>query len=260
MASLGLVFPDCEDPKSFVKQNASSKLMQFDKGTTTLAFRYQGGVMVACDSRASQGSFVASQTVQKVIEINDYLLGTMAGGAADCSFWERYLSVLCRMHELRQSKRITVAHASNLLANIFWEYRGRGLQCGTMVTGYDDSTDSTSLYYVSDDGSRIQGDLFSVGSGSTYAYGVLDTYYRWDLSDQDALELAKRAIYHAAHRDGGSGGVVRVYHVHKNGWSKLIQAEDFFDLHKHYSNEILKIDPTKPHNHMIQAPEVAQTL
>jgi len=33
----------------------------------------------------------ASQTVKKVIEINPFLLGTMAGGAADCQFWERNL-------------------------------------------------------------------------------------------------------------------------------------------------------------------------
>ena len=38
----------------------------------------------------------ASQTVKKVIEINPYLLGTMAGGAADCSFWERRLAFHCR--------------------------------------------------------------------------------------------------------------------------------------------------------------------
>lgn len=40
---------------------------------------------------------VASQTVKKVIEINPYLLGTMAGGAADCSFWERLLAKQCRL-------------------------------------------------------------------------------------------------------------------------------------------------------------------
>ncbi len=117
-------------------------------GTTTLGFIFQGGVIIAVDSRASQGSYIceccscwmhwlrsacahtrgkshpstavsvlvgqggcyshaslsgmltslpctpapaASQTVKKVIEINPYLLGTMAGGAADCQFWERNL-------------------------------------------------------------------------------------------------------------------------------------------------------------------------
>ena len=53
-------------------------------GTTTLAFRFQGGIIVATDSRASAGNWIASQTVKKVIEINNCLLGTMAGGAAVC--------------------------------------------------------------------------------------------------------------------------------------------------------------------------------
>ena len=71
--------------------------------------------MVAVDSRATAGTWIgegghfwtfvkicitfcnqASQTVKKVIEINPYLLGTMAGGAADCAFWERRLAYHCR--------------------------------------------------------------------------------------------------------------------------------------------------------------------
>jgi len=51
-------------------------------GTTTLAFRFKGGIIVATDSRATAGNWIASQTVKKVIEINSCLLGTMAGGAA----------------------------------------------------------------------------------------------------------------------------------------------------------------------------------
>lgn len=52
-------------------------------------------------------------------------------------------------------------------------------------------------------------DKFSCGSGSTYAYGVLDTYYKWDMTVEEAVELGIRSIYHATHRDTGSGGVVR---------------------------------------------------
>ena len=51
-------------------------------GTTTLAFRFKGGIIVATDSRATAGNWIASQTVKKVIEINSCVLGTMAGGAA----------------------------------------------------------------------------------------------------------------------------------------------------------------------------------
>lgn len=35
----------------------------------------QGGVLLAVDSRATGGQFIGSQTMKKIVEINDYLLG-----------------------------------------------------------------------------------------------------------------------------------------------------------------------------------------
>lgn len=210
-------------------------MLDFMKGTTTLGFRFSKGIIIAVDSRASMGTYIGSQTVRKVIEINDQLLGTMAGGAADCSFWERHLARLCRMYELRNKDRISVAAASKLLANIFYGYKGRGLSCGTMVAGWDKT--GPHLYSVNDNGDRFEGDVFSVGSGSTYAYGVLDSGYDWKLELDQAIELGKRSIYHATHRDGASGGVVRVYHVHKDGWTKIEEGKDVDDLHWEYAKE-----------------------
>mmetsp|Transcript_59447 Transcript_59447/g.110005 ORF Transcript_59447/g.110005 Transcript_59447/m.110005 type:complete len:295 (+) Transcript_59447:73-957(+) len=223
-------------------------LMDFKHGTTTLGFVFQHGVLIAVDSRASMGSYIGSQTVKKVIEINEYLLGTMAGGAADCLYWERHLARLCRLHELRNKERISVAAASKMLANIFYSYRGRGLSCGTMVAGYDASGKNAgpNLYMVDDNGDRFKATdkrpLFSVGSGSTFAYGVLDSGYRYDLSVAEAVELGRRSIYHATHRDGASGGCVRVYHVHKpdaegRAWTKMIAGEDVNNLHWMFAQE-----------------------
>jgi 20S proteasome subunit beta 5 len=67
-------------------------------------------------------SSLASQSVKKVIEINPFLLGTMAGGAADCQFWERDLGRQCRLYELRNKERISVAAASKLLANTMYKF------------------------------------------------------------------------------------------------------------------------------------------
>ena len=64
------------------------------------------------------------------------------------------------------------------------------------------------LFYVDSDGTRLVDNLFSVGSGSPYAYGVLDAGYRWDLGVEEAYELARRAIYHATFRDAMSGGTI----------------------------------------------------
>ena len=75
------------------------------------------------------------------------------------------------------------------------------------------------MYYVDSDGTRLKGDLFSVGSGSTFAYGVLDQGYRWDLSDEEAQELGRRSIYAAGHRDAFSGNTCNLYHVKEDGWT-----------------------------------------
>lgn len=185
-------------------------------GTTTLAFRFKGGIIVAVDSRATAGSYIASGTVKKVIEINPYLLGTMAGGAADCQYWETYLGMQCRLHELRNGERISVAAASKILSNIVYQYKGMGLSMGTMICGWDKT--GPALFYVDSDGQRLKGDLFSVGSGSTYAYGVLDQGYSWDLSDEDAQELGRRSICAAGHRDAYSGNSINLFHVREDGW------------------------------------------
>ncbi|CAJ0967638.1 unnamed protein product, partial [Ranitomeya imitator] len=118
-------------------QGTAEPGIEFLHGTTTLAFKFRHGVIVAVDSRATAGSYIASQTVKKVIEINPYLLGTMAGGAADCSFWERLLARQCRIYELRNKERISVAAASKLLANMVYQYKGMGLSMGTMICGWD---------------------------------------------------------------------------------------------------------------------------
>ncbi|KAG2462159.1 PSB5 protein, partial [Polypterus senegalus] len=195
---------------------------------------FQHGVIVAVDSRATAGSYIASQTVKKVIEINPYLLGTMAGGAADCSFWERLLARQCRIYELRNKERISVAAASKLLANMVYQYKGMGLSMGTMVCGWDKR--GPGLYYVDSEGNRVCGDSFSVGSGSVYAYGVLDRGRREDLSVEEACELGRRAIYQATYRDAYSGGVVNLYHVKSDGWV-CVSQNDVADLHRKYLDE-----------------------
>merc|ERR1712232_1169474 len=144
-----------------------------------------------------------------------FLLGTMAGGAADCSFWERNLGMECRLYELRNGRRISVAGASKLLANVMSSYRGYGLSMGSMIAGWDKT--GPQLYYVDNDGTRLKGKYFSVGSGSTYAYGVLDTGFRDDLTVEEAIDLGKRAIYHATHRDAASGGNNNLFHMTENG-------------------------------------------
>ena len=221
-----------ENPEAFSAnlKTMAPKLAEFKHGTTTLAFQFEHGVLVAVDARATQGAYIASGKVRKVIEINEYLLGTMAGGAADCQFWERYLAQQCRIYQLRNNEKISVAAASKILSDVCYQYRGYGLSMGTMVTGSDKH--GASLWYVDNDATRLKGTLFSVGSGSPFAYGVLDSGYRYDLSVDEAVKLGIRAIVSATHKDSASGGVVRVYHVTNDGyWTKIHDRLDVDEEH-----------------------------
>ncbi|KAJ3117334.1 hypothetical protein HDU96_007124 [Phlyctochytrium bullatum] len=177
----------------------AAQRIKIQHGTTTLAFKFKHGVIVAVDSRATGGSYIASQTVKKIIEINKYLLGTMAE-----------LGRRCRLYELANKERISVAAASKLLSNMVYAYKGMGLSMGTM---------GPQLYYVDSDGQRLKSNLFSVGSGSTYAYGVLDAGYRDDLTVEEAIDLGRRAIFHATYRDAYSGGFVT------DVWANNLEAE-----------------------------------
>ncbi|XP_034477713.1 proteasome subunit beta type-5 [Drosophila innubila] len=231
-----LMAPPFENPAvNLPKILEHAKLqMEFQHGTTTLGFKYKGGVILCADSRATSGQYIGSQSMKKIVELTSYMLGTLAGGAADCVYWDRVLARECRLHELRYKKRISVDAAARIMCNISAEYKGMGLVMGMILAGCDD--EGCKLIYVDSEGMRSHGSVFSVGSGSTYALGVLDTGYRWDLTDEEAYDLARRAIYHATSKDAYSGGIVRLYHINDKGWKNICNT-DCNELHDIFCKE-----------------------
>ncbi|PIO38156.1 hypothetical protein AB205_0136210 [Aquarana catesbeiana] len=140
------------------------------------------------------------------------------GGRFKSLSWDLYW-----LYQLRNNTRISVSAASKLLCNMMLQYRGAGLCVGSMICGWDKK--GPGLYYVDENGTRLAGDLFAVGSGSSFAYGVMDSGYRYDLTTEEAYDLGRRAISYATHRDGSSGGVVNMYHMKEEGWIKVGQYD-----------------------------------
>ena len=204
--------------------------LDFAHGTTTLSFIFRDGIVAAVDSRASIGQFVGSKTVQKVLPIHGNMLGTMAGGAADCSFWIRKLRSVAKLHELEQEgKAMSVARASSWLSHMLYQNRGLQLSVGTMIMGVDKHSGEKSIYYVDQEGTRLKGEMFAVGSGSTFALGILDTEStpesRMEMIEDEAVVLAVRAIRHATYRDAYSGGYIGVYVIKQDGWKKVFSQD-----------------------------------
>uniref|UniRef100_G1DFS7 Proteasome subunit beta type-8 n=1 Tax=Capra hircus TaxID=9925 RepID=G1DFS7_CAPHI len=230
-----LALPRGMQPTDFFRSlggNGESNVqIEMAHGTTTLAFKFQHGEIVAVGSRAPAGNYIYTLKVNKVIEINPHLHGTMSGCAADCQYWERLLAKECRLHYLRNGERVSVSAASKLLSHMMCQYRSMGLSMGSMICGWDQK--GPGLYYVDHNGTRLSGSMFSTGSGNSHAYGVMDSGKRRDLSIEEAYDLGRRAIVHATHRDSYSGGVVNMYHMKEDDWVK-VESTDVSDLMHQY--------------------------
>lgn len=100
------------------------------------------------------------------------------------TYWYRVLTSECRLYELRNKKKISLAAATKIMNNIIYSYKNSGLSMGMILAGGD--MNQVSLYYLDSDGTRTMGKVFSVGSGSIFAYGVLDSGYKWELTDEEA--------------------------------------------------------------------------
>lgn len=87
--------------------------------------------------------------------------------------------------------------------------------------------------YVCSDGLQLRGEIISVGSGSPYAYAVLDDGYRWGMTVDEAVALAREAVFRATHWDAYSGNNVDLFHITALG----LRRRDREDLKEEYYRE-----------------------
>jgi 20S proteasome subunit beta 5 len=164
-----------------------------------------------------------------VLPINTHVIGTMAGGAADCMIWIRRLRCEAALHELTEGRRMSVVRAAHFLSNFLYQYREYDLSIGTMIMGFDDSQGVETppkIFYIDNTGIRIEGDVFAVGSGSILALGILDTERRFNMTNDEAIALGIKAIRHSTLRDAYSGGFINVYLITaKDGWRRVFTED-----------------------------------
>uniref|UniRef100_A0A673J477 Proteasome 20S subunit beta 11b n=1 Tax=Sinocyclocheilus rhinocerous TaxID=307959 RepID=A0A673J477_9TELE len=151
-------------------------------GTTTLGFAFQGGVIAAADTRSSCSGLVACPAEGRDSKLSNSHR-TTHGTASQPS---------C-VDGMGMTQQVS---------------KSRSRICGPRVI------------YVCSDGLRLQGELFSVGSGSPYACSILDSSVFWGMSVQEATEVAREAVFRTTYRDAYSGNNVDLYHVTAKGWRR----------------------------------------
>lgn len=194
-------------------------------GTTTIGIVNSDGVVLASEHRATMGNFIAHKETQKVFKIDDNLGLTTAGLVGDAQVLVRYLKAEVELYKLRRQEPMSVKAASTLMSNIL--RRGGGSQgfyyVGLIVGGHD--SEGGHVYSLDAAGGSIPDNYISVGSGSPYAYGVLEDHYKKDLPLSDAIDLAIRALNAAMKRDSASGDGMAIITITKDGYVEVSDEE-----------------------------------
>ena len=193
-------------------------------GTTTVGIVTTDGVVVAAEKRATMGYLIAHKGVTKIIKITDKIAMTIAGMVGDAQMLGKYLKAELELYELRRGKKVTLKAASTLLANILYSNRFTvPFYVQIILAGVD--TSGYHVFSLSPDGSNIEDNYVSTGSGSVMAYGVLEDKYKDGLNMKEGVELAARAIRAAMARDVASGGGVDVYTITEKGITQIPKDE-----------------------------------
>lgn len=194
-------------------------------GTTTLGIVCMDGIIMATDTRAVMGTFVAHKRAKKVFEINDHLAMTIAGGVAVAQKVVDILRANSTLFSVNFDRSLSVPAAARLVANILFSNREAGapLPLQLLIGGMDES--GPHLFSVDPFGSLTSEKCVSTGSGSPIAYGVLEDEYREDRSISEMIPVVVRAVNSAMKRDTASGDSFDVAVVTKEGFRELLEEE-----------------------------------
>lgn len=184
-------------------------------GTTIVALKYPGGVVIAGDRRSTQGNMIAGRDVQKVYITDDYTATGIAGTAALAVEFARLYAVELEHYEKLEGVPMTFAGKVNRLAIMVRGNLGAALQgfvALPLLVGYDiDDADARAagriVSFDAAGGWHLEEEGYqAVGSGSLFAKASMKKLYPAVTDADSALKVAVEALYDAADDDSATGG------------------------------------------------------
>ncbi len=202
-------------------------------GTTTVGIVCKDGIVLAADKRATAGHMIVDKRADKVHVISDDFAVTIAGTVSDAQLTIKLIRAELKLKEVRTYKKPSAKEAANLLGGIlFSSIRRPSMLPGIahfLLGGKD--VHGLHLYDLFPDGSitRIT-DFISSGSGSVFAYGVLETQYKKDMTTDEAVALAVKAVNTALQRDSASGNGIDVIVINEKEIKRVMHKEITYAL------------------------------
>lgn len=192
-------------------------------GTTTLGMICKEGVVIATETRATMGHLIAHKETKKLYKIDEHLALATAGLVGDLQILARYLNAEANLYRLKRDQKMPVKSAATLMSNILNQRKFFPYYVQLILGGYDPS--GGHIYSLDAAGGAIPDKYTAGGSGSPFVYGVLEDTYKDDLTTDEGIDIAIRAISAAKSRDSASGGLINVAVIGKDGFKEISQDE-----------------------------------
>jgi len=192
-------------------------------GTTTLGMVCKDGVVIATEKRATMGTLIAHKTTQKLYKIDEHLALATAGLVGDLQVLARYLNAEANLYRLKREARMPVKSAATLMSNILNQRKFYPYYVQLILGGYDNT--GGHVYSLDAAGGAIPDKYTAAGSGSPYVFGVLEDTYRDDITTNEGIDIAVRAVTAAMNRDSASGGMINVAVINEDGFKEIPENE-----------------------------------
>lgn len=179
-------------------------------GTTILALRYDAGVVVAGDRRATEGFSIAHRSIQKVFPTDESSAIGIAGAAGPAIEMVRLFQTELEHYEKIAGIRLTLEGKANKLAQMLranFPLALQGLAVVPLFAGFDDRVGHGRIFKYDLTGGRYEeSDFWATGSGGRDARATIKKRYRPGITREEAVKVALEALFDASEEDVGTGG------------------------------------------------------
>uniref|UniRef100_A0A6M2DMN6 proteasome endopeptidase complex n=1 Tax=Xenopsylla cheopis TaxID=163159 RepID=A0A6M2DMN6_XENCH len=184
-------------------------------GTSIMAAEFDGGVVIGADTRSTTGAYIANRVADKLTKITDHIYCCRSGSSADTQAIADIVSYHLGFHSMELGEQPLVKAGASVFKELCYNYRD-ALTAGILVAGWDPRKGG-QVYSVPIGGMCVRQKCSIGGSGSTYVYGFMDANYKEGMSKDECVDFVIKTLSHAMHRDGSSGGVVRIGIITEKG-------------------------------------------
>lgn len=197
-------------PESPPAPTASQPPLEAPHGTTILALRFQGGVVIAGDRRATEGFSIAHRSIEKVFPTDDTSAAAIAGAAGPAIEMVRLFQTELEYYEKIEGVRLSLEGKANKLAQMLRANLPMAMQGMVVIpifAGYDDRRGVGRIFKYDVTGGRYEeSDFWATGSGGRDARATIKKRYRPGASLDEAVKIALEALFDASEEDAATGG------------------------------------------------------